>query len=146
MTEKEKNIKTAGDLAKETQEVLDDKKYSGNKIPVSMKIVIGVLVVIVLGLLGYVMYQAGKSSNDKNSELVATDEVDTNKKEVVSEIQNSTSNNESNTDDRAEIKDIISRNSISAEDLNKLDDEINGISTHYDDLEKTGTDLQKWPN
>jgi cytoskeletal protein RodZ len=151
MKEKEvqekKDTKTVDNVDKQTEKVLEDKISANEKVPVGMKIVIAVLVVIMLGLLGYIMYQAGKGSvNNKNNELVASDDVNSERREIIPESQNNSTADAVETNNRAEVRDIISRNSISNNDLNKLDDELEDISTNYDDLEKVGTDLQKWPN
>ncbi len=151
MKEKEvqekKDTKTVDNVDKQTEKVLEDKISANEKVPVGMKIVIAVLAVIMLGLLGYIMYQAGKGSvNNKNNELVARDDVNSERREIISESQNNSTADAVETNNRAEVRDIISRNSISNNDLNKLDDELEDISTDYDDLEKVGTDLQKWPN
>jgi Tfp pilus assembly protein PilO len=151
MKEKEvqekKDTKTVDNVDKQTEKVLEDKISANEKVPVGMKIVIAVLAVIMLGLLGYIMYQAGKGSvNNKNNELVASDDVNSERREIIPESQNNSTADAVETNNRAEVRDIISRNSISNNDLNKLDDELEDISTNYDDLEKVGTDLQKWPN
>jgi hypothetical protein len=140
---KSKNTKTAGDLAKETQEVLDDKKSSGNKIPVGMKIAIGVLAIIILGLLGYIMYQVGKDSTmiDSEKDLIVegglagngegneSAEVNLNN-DSTSDVANATSDNEANNIvDNSDV-------TLSKEDMDKLSSEIDKLSAEDDEFKE----------
>ncbi len=141
--QKERPKEIIGDnLKKETKTVLTDKKkLSKNKLPIGMKIAIGILAIIILGLLGYIMYQVGKGSTmvDNGNDLITEDRLmgDSNDNKftesidtVSRDVDNTTSiDGTNNTVDNSNVQ-------LSDEDMDKLSSDINKLSTEDDEFEE----------
>ena len=146
--QKKKDKKTSNEA--DAKKPLEIKSDSGDKMPVSMQIVIGFLAVVVLGLLGYIMYQSGKGNTSikGKNDLTVREEVGSdsdNDRLVESSLSNSAiddSNNSANDVVNANLNNeensVVASSDLklSKDDMDKLNSDIDKFSTDDDEFKE----------